>query len=210
MSLIVHSHATVNPESQFVDRHVYFDQLGNSEFIPPFTNIDIGMVELHKYLKNWMITHPDMDAETSIGQALHERYPGSDMLSVLFTAECNQLTIDRQNMVRDANRNESKWIDTTVQGDLFNDLNDRVPRWIIGDDGKPVEYWKVSPVKILEYKQSILSGFIAEERAHLDSAALARQRIVTTEADIAKTERIITEARKNGIDPETVRYEKHD
>jgi hypothetical protein len=171
--------------------------------------IDITMPELHKRIKNWQVRNPGVtDPHQAMLCAINESWPGADVHQVLFQAEANWIRQDRLDMIRDKNKNLKNWVDTTVQGDMFNDLPISVPEHIIDDQGEAVEYWKCSLPNILKYVETRILSLTTEEKALRDAADVKRAEIEKAKANADKMRTAIARAVEAGIDPTTLSYAK--
>lgn len=170
--------------------------------------IDITMPELHKHIKQWQIRNPSVeDALEAMLCAIHERWPSADLHQVLEQAEANWIVQDRLNMARDKTRDSEKWIDTRVQGDMFNDLPISVPEYII-KDGKAVEYWKCTLPQMLEHIDARIKTMQFEEQQLRAAADVKRSEIDAFAGNAAKIRAAIERAEESGIDPMTLKYAK--
>jgi hypothetical protein len=173
-------------------------------------SVDLTMKELHRYFEKYQIANPALeDADDIISAAIAERWPGADPNEVLRQAEINWLAEDRKDIVRDANRDMAKWVDTTVQGDLFDNYPVRVPCWFM-IDGEPREYWKVSIADALSYLQVRESALRAEADALQQAADEKRTMADRAKQQVEQTAHLIHMAEEKGIDPHTVKYAKKD
>lgn len=170
--------------------------------------LDITMPELHKHIKAYQMRNPSIsDAQALLEMAINERWPGLRIDDVLRQAEINWIALDRRNMVRDAARNLNEWVDTTVQGDMFNDIASKVPRWILrGQD--PVEYWKCSPTELKEYLITRAQQVKADAMHYRNLANEKDNELRRIEAEIEHTNAIIKRATDAGLNPDDLRYEK--
>lgn len=170
--------------------------------------IDITAPELHKHIKQFQVRNPSInDLAVLMEMAIAERWHGARVEDVLLQAEINWLALDRRNLVRDTARNMQDWVDTGLQGDLFNDLAMSVPKWML-KDGEPVEYWKCSLPEMREYMQS-LSDSTRMQAEELEKAASAKRAAVDKlKQQISTIDEAIHRAQAQGIDPQTVRYAK--
>lgn len=170
--------------------------------------IDITMPELHKHIKAWQIRNPSTDnMAVAMELAIAERWPGASIHQVLEQAEINWLSQERLNLARDKAKNPEKWINTTVQGDMFNDLPVSVPEYII-QDGKPVEYWKCSLPTMLEFIESRITAMQFEEDQLLAAAAEKRRQIEAAARNAGNIRTAIERAVAQGIDPASLTYAK--
>lgn len=171
---------------------------------------DGTMEDLHRYFKKFKISNPQLiDPKDLITRAVEARWPGADPRDLMEDGEENWLRRDMEDMVRDASRDMNKWIDTTAQGDLFNQYPVRVPRWFL-IDGKQTPYYEVTLQDALPYLRAREAATRAEADA-LQSAADEKRRIAgETHMQVEQTLHLIQIAKDNGIDPAKVRYERQD
>ena len=170
--------------------------------------IEITMPELHKHVKAWLIRHPHVsDMEAALQEATRERFPYCPPDEVLHQAAVNWLNQDKLNNARDASRNLEQWVDTSVQGDMFNDLPMRVPAFII-KNGQPVEYWKCSIAELLEVVESKVAALQMQEQQLREAADAKLFQLNAERANARNIRTAIERARAAGIDPATLTYAK--
>lgn len=168
--------------------------------------VDVTMKELHRYFAKFQIANPTIQEPAAvITAAICNRWPWANPDSVLREAEINWLRQDRKDMVRAAGRDMSKWVDTTVQGDLFNDYPVKVPQWFM-IDGEPQEYWKVSIEQALSYLQARESALRAEAGALEQAAGEKHAMADTAKWQVKRTVELIQMAEERGVAPRTVKY----
>jgi hypothetical protein len=172
--------------------------------------VDLTMLELHKHIRQFQLRNPAVaDAAVLIEMAIGERWPGLLVADVLFQAEQNWLAQERRDTARDAARNLDEWIDTQVQGDLFDDLPVSVPRWVILDGERdPVEYWKCSPLDLLEYLSARAAALLAEAEALRAAMQDKEKQVARVRREIEHTRAVIDRAKANGLDPAALHYAK--
>ena len=173
------------------------------------TRVELTMQELHKHIKQYQIRNPSIeDGAVVLEMAIAERWPGMPVNDVLRQAEINWLMMDRRNMARDSARNINEWVDTRVQGDMFNDMPVSVPKWVL-KDGDAVEYWKCSPVELLEYLRARKQAMQAEENALREAATEKARQVARVATEIEHTQAVIARAHAEGMDPAALRYAKN-
>lgn len=171
-------------------------------------HVDMTSPELHKLIKQYQVRNPGIaDLSTVMELAINERWPGAQVEGVLRQAEINWLSQDSINRVRDTARNMEEWIDTGLQGDLFNDIPMSVPKLML-KDGKPVEYWKCSLPEMREYMASLASSTQVQAQALQDALSAKLAAVDNLKRQISNIDEAIRRAKAQGIDPETVRYVK--
>lgn len=171
--------------------------------------IDVATPELHKHIKQFQIRNPSInDLAVIMEMAIAERWPGARVDDVLRAAEINWLALDRRNMVMDTARNMKDWIDTGIQGDMFNDLQMSVPKWVLDENGEPVEYYKRTLPQIREYMASLAQS-TETQAIQLEVAAKAkRDTLAQLRQQIANIDIAVMRAIEAGIDPKTLRYDQ--
>jgi hypothetical protein len=171
--------------------------------------IDMTMPELHKHIKGWQVRNPNVDdASVALEMAIAERWPGADVHEILRHAAVNWLSQDRMNMARESAMNPKKWIDTTVQNDMFNDMPMSVPEYII-QDGKAIEYWKCTLPTMLEFFEARIQSLETQHDALIKSAKIKRKEIDCFASNALKVRAAIERACELGVDPSTLKYAKH-
>lgn len=172
------------------------------------TRVEITSPELHKHIKQFQTRNPGMnDLAVLLEMAIGERWPGAHVDDVLRQAEINWLAMDRRKLVRDTARNMQDWVDTGIQGDMFNDMPISVPKWML-KDGEPVEYWKCTLLEAREYMMALAKSNEVQAVELERAAAVKRAAVDQLKQHISNIEAAISRARENGIDPATLRYAK--
>jgi hypothetical protein len=82
-----------------------------------------------------------LDETEVLERGIRERFGDVSVSDVLYQAELKSLSNERMKLVN--NPKENKWVTTSAQGDLFNDVPVRVPSVLI-INGKPTPYYEAS------------------------------------------------------------------
>lgn len=173
---------------------------------PQEIGITETMEQVQRHVEKYLALHRELlDEREVLALAVNERWGSVDPAALLFKAELNSLVVARAKML--ANPKKNRWVDTNVQGDMFNATSVKVPQVLV-IDGKPRPYYEASVLDGLEWWR-------ARQDAKKDEAstfrAAADQRdadSVEAAAEAEKLEAIVRKAMDNGIDPRTVKYAK--
>jgi hypothetical protein len=171
------------------------------------TPIDVSATDLLNGIKNYRIANPHLeDVEDLVDAFINSCWPSANPYEVTYAAILNEVKKTVAEMVRKAARKTEEWIDTTVQGDLFNNMSVRLPKWLTDRDGNPIQYWKASNDDIIAFLDARLAGINAEIGALEETLVAKNQLKASFKTEQEKQLKVRKIAKENGIDPSTVRY----
>lgn len=172
--------------------------------------IDITVKKLTTFIKSYRLAHPELqDGDELVNAAIGSRWPAMEPEVVTYAAFINQAESDLDDMVREAASNKELWIDTNLQGDLFNQVPVRCPEMMLVD-GKRTPYYEVSINEAYEFFNTRAIGATAERDAFQQLVDQKNLEITSYKKEIAILRDMIALAKRNGINPATVKYAKKD
>jgi hypothetical protein len=162
------------------------------------------MEQVHEHCKKFLAMHKEIfeDAEI-LAQAIKERWGNVDPAALLERAELNSLHKARDNLYRNPKTNP--WVDTTIQGDFFNDAPVKVPE-ILMINGKPTRYTEASLLDGLEWWLARYESKRSEKQALSDAAQFREEEEKQAAVQVRRHRELIEKAIASGLDPSKVLY----
>lgn len=162
------------------------------------------MEQVHKHCEKYLALHREQtDVHRAMVRAIHERWPGASPADVLEQAEVNSLTQSRNRAISEQAKNS--WVDTTVQGDLFHNIQLRIPSYLMVD-GKPTPYYEASIVDGFAWWSARRDAKKSEADAFTKAATSSADERDEAAAEAGRLQDVMQTARNNGIDPSSVKY----
>jgi hypothetical protein len=164
------------------------------------------MEQVHAHLKKYLVLNRELLDETEVlERGIRERFGDVSVSDVLYQAELKSLSNERMKLVN--NPKENKWVTTSAQGDLFNDVPVRVPSVLI-INGKPTPYYEASILDGLEWWLARQDHKANEARLYREAADKSEEESAIAHDEVDKLEQLARKAMDNGIDPRSVLYAK--
>jgi len=165
------------------------------------------MEQVHKFFEKYLVLHGELsDMDVVMRRAVDERWGRSaDVARILKKAESNSLLASASRAMSDPRKN--KLIDTSAQGDLFNNVLMKIPSMLMVD-GKLTPYYEASITDGFAWWKARHAAKTTEADAYAKAEEEAREQADIAETEAGKVQSLIQKAIESGIDPKTVRYAK--
>lgn len=162
------------------------------------------MEQVHKHCEKYLALHREITDESAIlTLAIRERWGEADPADVLMQAEQNSLAAARMRLIADPQKN--RWVTTSVQGDMFNDVPLQIPSVLI-IDGKPTPYYEASILDGLEWRRARQDSKGMEKDRFFEAGRTREKEETEAAAEAEKVESLVRKALEAGRDPRTVLY----
>lgn len=161
-----------------------------------------------KHCKNYLVLQKNLQSpEQALDTAIKEKFGDVDSGEILRQAGINTLNKLREGLLSDFKKNPL--IDTTAQGDMFDDVPLRIPsQLLINGEWKP--WFKTKVIDGHEYWRARQAAKAVESDKFADAARKSHDDSVRAASEAEKFEIVLQKAQSNGIDPATVMYANYE